>query len=122
MYVVIVLLVLLVCGGVLLAFMFPRAASISLLSMNSSEEWIPIQNISTVSILMEVRGIPSREPHYVISSSLQTRVQIKNDNFFRLEVQWLNISLFNSQTEVGDSQTGPFSIGSRQDSTVRCVY
>ncbi|CAI8006306.1 Transmembrane protein 106A [Geodia barretti] len=98
-YVSIVLVVLLVCGGVLLAFMFPRAASISLLAMNSSTEWSPLHNASGVSILME------------------TRVRIKNNNFFRLEVQWLNISLFNSQTQVGDKQTGPFSIGPRQDST-----
>ena len=48
------LVVVLVCGGVLLAFMFPRSASISLVAMNTSGQWLPIDNSSDVTILMEV--------------------------------------------------------------------
>jgi hypothetical protein len=99
-YVSVALVLVLVCGCVLLAFMFPRSASLSLLAVNSSEEWAPLSNDSTSLTL-----------------PMETHIQIQNDNFFRLQVQWLQVLLFNVGVQVGSMEARTFSVGARQAST-----
>ena len=119
-YVAILLLVLvLVSGSLLLGFMFPRSASITLVAMNSSTALVPYSNHSNnITVLMNVRGIPS--PFIMTSSSppIQTSIHIKNHNFFSMRVDWLRISLYNIDTLVSSVQLSSFSVGAKGDSVV----
>lgn len=97
-YLSILLVVLLVCGSILLAFMFPRSASISLVAMNTSKEWVPYTNVSEV-----------------INITMQTYIHIHNSNFFTMDVQWLGVSLYNSNSKVGEYRHKSVTISPRQD-------
>ena len=56
-YLVIVLVAVLIAGSILLAFMFPRSASITVVAMNSTRDWVPLSNSSAIEIMMEVRTL-----------------------------------------------------------------
>jgi LEA14-like dessication related protein len=95
----IVLVAVLVCGGVLLAFMFPRSASLSLIAMHSSNTSVSYNLNSSITIL------------------IQTEVRIQNRNFFPLEVKGLTIYLYNIKTQVSDFTHDAFSVGARKSIT-----
>ena len=143
-YVSLTLVALLVVGCILLAFMFPRSAMVSVLAINSSSEWINIGNKTAdgnITVEMAVRLWGGRSTSTLCSSCVhdtpsqvccnlctmcdslppsfpQSNVQVHNNNFFPTRVTLLNVSLLNVGTLVGTATYPQFSLSGRSSTTV----
>lgn len=85
-YVSLVLAFLLITGGLLTAFLFPRDVQVDILDLNSTKHWVADKNASGVfDAILEV----------------QTQLAIHNRNFFPLQVNVLNVTLSHLNYTVG---------------------
>lgn len=116
---------LLVSGGVLTAFLYPRDVNISIVSINSTSYDAPVSDLtgsedSDYAFLeIEVGSLVSKYEmfHYKLSP-FQTSVKIENSNFFPVSVSFMNVTLTNDQSQVGQVASKPFSVASRDSQLV----
>lgn len=122
-------LLLIVIGGVLTAFLYPRSVIIRILSINGTE----VHNISawteedvannSFSVLLGVEV--KYKSHHAKSMTflscqyiLQTTLGVKNANFFPVTVAVVNVTLMFYEVEVGFKSYSTFAVQSRSSKNV----
>ena len=128
----ILVVALLVCGGLLTAFLYPRNVDLTVTSIvsltNYSDTLTNLHSDPDMNVFLEIEVIlyasmrrPPCTPLFKIKYSLliQTTVQIQNSNFFPVAVSSMNVSLISSdQVQVGELSKQSFSVKSRATVTV----
>ena len=66
LYIALVVVLLLVVGGILTAFLFPRDVKVDIIHMNTTNTWVTLQNGSDDSASLQVKVGGARQPGWTI--------------------------------------------------------